>query len=746
MGKLDFGGFWIHCADWNRITARNHTTGVCMKYKFLAVLAIGLMACQTFAPHPVNHPKVAGQLEIRFDLDQQKATAFWQSSRLTTQAVQTTSQIGIAPNGLPLGFVSDTSTSTDFISAKFNVSNLTATAFNDLTLVAYHKDGNQSNTAIRDIVNFAGAGLNFQAFAQGIKPVNMVNASLTLDAGNEDVQFLTETEVADLQAQAAAAGEISLALGEYLFPYGYVTRATGSSVSRLLAVGSNTGILNIAIRIPNNNPAPNNTVRRFSMTFVAFDDPVVARVSESREEQGAGSGATARVASFSALRLAALQNSPLHTTTDGTQVNVCQVRTAGSATTPLTYLDTSTLSTTSGSRDTCFAAGGKRVFLGLGNSNSPAGQQLVRQADGKLVVLGIVEVGVQTDFSVVRYNPDGSLDTTFGTNGQVITDFAGANDSARAIALDNNQKIIVVGMVNSQFAVARYTSNGVLDTTFDTDGKVTTTIGSGAAALAVAVDSTNKIVAVGSSSLGSTIAKYNIDGSLDTGFDGDGILTTGSGAILDTAASVLIDGSNKIVVGNYPTASPAPTFSIMKFNSDGTPDTSFNGTGFVMSPVISIAMQFDSLGRIIVVGADNQDFAVARYTASGVLDTTFDVDGKTTIDFAGLNDRGATVAIDSSNRILLGGTINIGTSTQKSGIARLNIDGTLDTSFASSGLLTEANVTTVASGNDINTGAWSSTSILTTPTNKIIVTGFIPTAPPAFGYAASNFILLEYNP
>jgi uncharacterized delta-60 repeat protein len=718
-----------------------------MNYKLPIVLAIALMACQTFTPQPVNQPKVAGQLEIRFDLDQQKATAVWKSGRLSVQAVQTTSQIGVAPNGLPLGYVADTSTSTDFISAKFNVSNLTATAFTDLTLVAYHKNGNQSSTAIRDIVNFAGTGLNLQAFAQGIKPVNMVNASLALDTGNEDVQFLTEAEVADLQAQALIANEISLAADEYLFPYGYVTRAAGSSTSRLLGAGSNTGTLNIAIRIPNNNPAPNNTVRRFSMTFVAFDAPVVSRVSESREEQGASSGAVARATNFSALRVAALQNSPLHTTTtDGTKVNVCQVRTAGSAATPLVYLDTSTLSTTSGSRDTCFGAGGKRVFVGLGNSNSPTGRQLVRQADGKLVVTGIVEVGTQTDFSVVRYNPDGSLDTTFGTNGQVITDFTGTNDSAGAIALDNNQKIIVVGVVNSQFAVARYTSNGVLDTTFDSDGKVTTSIGSGAAAWAVAVDSTNKIVVVGSSSLGATIAKYNTDGSLDTGFDGDGVLTTGSVMILDSAAFVLIDGSDKIVVGAYPTATISPTFSIMKFNSDGTPDTGFNGSGLVISPVIPVAMEFDSLNRIIVVGSSNQDFAVARYTTSGVLDTTFDVDGITTIDFAGLNDRGATVAIDSSNKIILGGTINLSTPTQKSGIARLNVNGTLDTSFGSNGLLTDADFTTLASGNNINTGAWSLTTVLITPTNKIIAAGYLPTAAPSSGYIPANFILLQYNP
>jgi uncharacterized delta-60 repeat protein len=574
--------------------------------------------------------------------------------------------------------------------------------------------------------------------------VNMVNASLALDTGNEDVQFLTEAEVADLQAQALTANEISLAADEYLFPYGYVTRAAGSSTSRLLGAGGNTGTLNIAIRIPNNNPAPNNTVRRFSMTFVAFDAPVVSRVSESREEQGASSGAVTRATSFAALRVAALQNSPLHsTTTDGTKVNVCQVRTAGSATTPLVYLDTSTLSTTSGSRDTCFGAGGKRVFVDSGNAFS--GQQLVRQADEKLVVAGIVKIGTQTDFSILRYNPDGSLDSNFGTNGQVTTDFSGSDDYARAITLDNNQRIVVVGG-SSQFIIARYTTNGILDTTFDIDGKVTTSIGSSAAAQAVTVDSANKLVVAGTSSLGFTIAKYNTDGSLDTSFSGDGKLTFGNGSISDTAFAVLTDSSDNIFVGGYPLATTTPAFKIFKFNAFGVLDASFNGTGTVTGQTDSLlAMTFDQSGRIVIVGSHNNDFAIARYTATGVLDTSFDGDGKAFVDF-GLNDYGASIAIDPNNKILVGGVINFSTPTMKSAMARLNADGSLDTSFASNGFLTDADFTTPSSSNDVNTGALIFTGISVSSSQKITALGATPSTPPSSGYPPYNAVLLQYNP
>ncbi len=138
-----------------------------MKPLFLTLPFVFLIACQAPISNQ-NFPKAVGTVEVSIDLDNQMATASWQPRGIRTQAIQTTSSIQLLSNGQPLGFVSSAATNTDFISAKFNVSNLTANALTDVTLVAFHKFGNQSDTAIKNIVNFVGASLDNEVFARGI--------------------------------------------------------------------------------------------------------------------------------------------------------------------------------------------------------------------------------------------------------------------------------------------------------------------------------------------------------------------------------------------------------------------------------------------------------------------------------------------------------------------------------------------------------------------------------------------------
>src|SRR5262249_45212120 len=129
--------------------------------------------------------------------------------------------------------------------------------------------------------------------------------------------------------------------------------------------------------------------------------------------------------------------------------------------------------------DSSFGVGG-RVTTAIGASNDQA-SSTVTQPDGKVVVAGY-SAG---DFALVRYNPDGSLDTTFdsaGRDGKVTTSFGGFDDGAYGVALQSDGKIVVAGFYNNgsnyDFAVARYNSDGSLDTTFGSGGKVTTSFGS----------------------------------------------------------------------------------------------------------------------------------------------------------------------------------------------------------------------------------------------------------------------------
>jgi len=154
-------------------------------------------------------------------------------------------------------------------------------------------------------------------------------------------------------------------------------------------------------------------------------------------------------------------------------------------------------------------------------------QGVVLQSDGKIVVGGYAW-GTNYDFGVARYNTDGSLDTSFDTDGKVTTVFSG-NEYGYDVTIQSDSKIIVVGSNGgNDCAVARYNTNGGLDTSFDTDGKVTTDFGDGEMFYGVAIQSDSKIVAVGyttaNADIDVAVARYNTDGSLDTSFDTDGKL------------------------------------------------------------------------------------------------------------------------------------------------------------------------------------------------------------------------------
>lgn len=149
----------------------------------------------------------------------------------------------------------------------------------------------------------------------------------------------------------------------------------------------------------------------------------------------------------------------------------------------------------------------------------------------KLLKLGLMLVlGLALMLTSTVLAADGSLDATFDNDGWTTTDF-GSNDEGIAVALQSDGKIVVAGNSNNDFAVARYNSNGSLDTSFDSDGMLTTDLtGGNDEAQAVAIQSDGKIVVAGRSYTGSSydfaVVRYNSDGTLDTTFSDDGIVTT----------------------------------------------------------------------------------------------------------------------------------------------------------------------------------------------------------------------------
>ena len=347
-----------------------------------------------------------------------------------------------------------------------------------------------------------------------------------------------------------------------------------------------------------------------------------------------------------------------------------------------------------GSLDTSFSGDGKqRTDFG---GNSDGATDVVLQADGNIVAVGFSVDDMGTgSFALARYNADGSLDTSFSGDGRQTTVFGSFGEGgATGVALQGDGKIVVVGGSNfngshtRDFALARYNPNGSLDSSFSGDGTQTTSFEIVAGANGVAIQANGKIVAVGTDFDGGAfaLARYNADGSLDTNFSGDGKQTTDFGDF-DSANGVAIQGDGKIVAVGFSGASD--DFALARYNADGSLDTSFSGDGrqttdFGGSDGASdVALQG---AKVIAVGstgaAASSDFALARYNADGSLDTSFSGDGKETTDFGG-SDGASDVALQGAKVIAVGSTGAAASS--DFALARYNADGSLDTNFSGDG-------------------------------------------------------------
>ena len=400
-----------------------------------------------------------------------------------------------------------------------------------------------------------------------------------------------------------------------------------------------------------------------------------------------------------------------------------------------------------GDLDTTFSGDGKATTaIGAGFDG---GNAVVLQPDGKIVLAGYSHNGTNKDFALVRYNPDGSLDTAFSGDGKLTTPVGSSEDEALGVALQSDGKILAVGYTfngkDDDMAVVRYNTNGALDTTFDGDGKLTTAIGSSDEAFtSVAVQSDGKIVAGGYTFDGSTedfaVVRYNPSGSLDTTLDGDGKAKTPIGSSNEQVYALIIQSDSKIVVAGNSYSGGYDDFALARYNTNGSLDTTFSGDGKVTTAISAnldgaYAIRQQADGKLAVAGyahlgntGGKFDFALARYNTNGSLDTTFSGDGMTTTPVGNDNEEASGLAIQSDGKLVVAG-YSYYNSSNDFALARYNTDGSVDTSFGNSGKITTA----VGAGADI---AWG---IAIQTDGKIVAAG------QSSGGWNDDFAVVRYN-
>lgn len=381
-----------------------------------------------------------------------------------------------------------------------------------------------------------------------------------------------------------------------------------------------------------------------------------------------------------------------------------------------------------GDLDPSFGSGGKvTTFLeNTGDGDDRAyPNHIAVQSDGKIVVAGKASINYKDDFAIVRYNANGSLDQTFGAGGVVRTDISGLSDEAGGVVIQPDGKIVVGGTTvlgfnnseaDSAFALVRYNANGSLDPTFGNGGKVVTNY-------LPSYDHGNHLllqpdgrivlsgfVTQGSVNTGSTydfaVARYNTDGSLDSTFGAGGIMTTDFAGSGDRVYWSVLQPDGKIVVAGvaYSQATGAD-FALARYNTNGTLDLTFNGTGKVTT---NFAGNYEDFGRSIALAPDGKlvvagwarnntiytgraDYALARYNQNGTLDTSFNGTGRWTDDIGADNesDYARGVVVQQNGKIVVVGTGPLvrvtGGSHVNWGVLRLNPNGTYDSSWGNGG-------------------------------------------------------------
>ena len=369
--------------------------------------------------------------------------------------------------------------------------------------------------------------------------------------------------------------------------------------------------------------------------------------------------------------------------------------------------------TPSGLVDTNFGMNGL-LLANVSDAPSQANAVAV-QSDGKVVVAGSASTGGYNPvnrFALARFNADGTPDFSFGFNG-ILSTIVATNDSVQALAIQPDGKIIAAGYSYNMFALARYNTNGSLDGTFGVNGTTLAQVGTGSGvAYALQIQSDGKILAAGTAYDASAnqhfaLARFNTNGTLDTSFGSAGKVTT-SISTADIAYGAGVQANGKIVLAGLTVAvsgsSLSANFAAVRYNTNGAPDLSFGSLGRAQENVgggtldAGYAMAIQPDGKIIVAGAAgvgslpgpvsgntavNSFVALVRFNTNGSPDTSFGNNGAVITEIGTFSDFATSLALQPNGKILVAGASQNGF--YKFFALRYNADGTVDGSYGNNG-------------------------------------------------------------
>ncbi|MBA3752059.1 hypothetical protein H0X06_04675 [Candidatus Dependentiae bacterium] len=409
---------------------------------------------------------------------------------------------------------------------------------------------------------------------------------------------------------------------------------------------------------------------------------------------------------------------------------------------------------------------------------SSRAQALVIDNNRKIVVVGEMNNtnNGTLEFAIARYNRDGSLDATFNPLGElpgtVTVGSPTRDDSINAVAIDQNNKIVVAGVsdsqLNAQWQIARFNENGTLDITFNPLG-----IGSGQAgvvllqitvfdtATGVAIDSQNRIVVSGSTNDGllvnAAVARFNEVGTLDTTFNPastiPGVFTLNLDENLTTGNALVIDDEDSIFVSGFAKTTLTSRFLVFKLTENGLLDPAFTGLSSPAGTALlsiqglddrAFTIGIDSNGRIVVGGYSTEpvgitDFALVRYLPTGILDPTFDLVTNTGIVLTTFSPNSAAIdslTFDNQDNIVVTGFSNNGFNDAFT-TARYTQSGALDTTFGLNGIVV-SNISPAVE--EFRAVGNAGTGVVVDQNGLIFVSGF------SFDGVQDNFTTLNYLP